>query len=771
VTSQTIPSTERTPCGPTINMNTTTSTSTRDNTTKQLQAAQWYARHIGWAVFPVRPDKAPYGDVCPNGFKNATTDPQTITRYWERHPDALIALRPPERVAILDVDTLAGHGVDGEAQFARLQDELGKLPDTGPLASTATGGQHWFLTLPEGVTVNDLDSKIVEGLDIKANDGYVILPPGPGREWIRKPSASLPQWPDVWLAQMLKPTPARAKRSAAENNSIADWYTNNATWPDILEKHDWTCVKGDGNEDGSLWRHPHATAPHSASIKHGQLFVYSPNTDFPVRQGQTRFRAYAVLNHGGDLSAAGRELRRTRDGSKLLRTDLRAAGLGLGSGSETDSNAPPQYGDPKQYFERDGLQVRDLADDVMSTITAGYGASDGRLYVYEDGLWIPDDGRIQAEIAARLGNRYRKMHSSNVLDMIKFTPGILRITCDPVPDYINVRNGMVDWRKEKLLPHDPKYCSTVQLPVTYDPNANCPEFDQFLADVLPADCIAFMWELIAYTIYSGNPFHIAVMLYGKGRNGKGTLMRVLKALLGARNTSSVTLYELMDNRFRSATLYGKLANLAGDLDGRWLDNTAIFKALTGGDTIQGEIKHGAIFDFAPWALPFYSMNKPFSSADSSEGWWARWIVVPFPNSFVGMENRTLDNVLQTDAELSGILAHALRVLPALMKRGRLSEPESVRQAKKGFIASSDTLRHFVSENCELDPNAWTERGNLYRAYSRHATENGAKQMSNREFYNRIEQIGGVSEKRKTDGRGFQGIKLIGQPLGGEPLVP
>lgn len=430
-----------------------------------------------------------------------------------------------------------------------------------------------------------------------------------------------------------------------------------------------------------------------------------------------------------------------------------------------------QYGDPKQYFEKDGLQVRDLADDVMATITVGYGANDGRLYVYEHGLWVPDDGRIQAEIAARLGNRYRKMHSSNVLDMIKYTPGILRITCDPVPDYVNVRNGMVDWRKEKLLPHDPKYCSTVQLPVTYDPNANCPEFDQFLADVLPADCIAFMWELIAYTIYSGNPFHIAVMLYGKGRNGKGTLMRVLKALLGARNTSSVTLYELMDNRFRSATLYGKLANLAGDLDGRWLDNTAIFKALTGGDTIQGEIKHGAIFDFSPWALPFYSMNKPFSSADSSEGWWARWIVVPFPNSFVGKENRTLDNVLQTDAELSGILTHALRVLPALMKRGRLSEPESVRQAKKGFIASSDTLRHFVSENCELDPNAWTERGNLYRAYSRHAAENGAKQMSNREFYNRIEQIGGVSEKRKTDGRGFQGIKLIGQPLGGEPLVP
>jgi hypothetical protein len=44
------------------------------------------------------------------------------------------------------------------------------------------------------------------------------------------------------------------------------------------------------------------------------LFVYSSNTPFPQTfpgdtHGQTRFRAYAVLNHNGNMSAAARTLR------------------------------------------------------------------------------------------------------------------------------------------------------------------------------------------------------------------------------------------------------------------------------------------------------------------------------------------------------------------------------------------------------------------------------------------------------------------------------
>ena len=431
-----------------------------------------------------------------------------------------------------------------------------------------------------------------------------------------------------------------------------------------------------------------------------------------------------------------------------------------------DNDGEPE--DKTRFFDREGLRARALADAVMRSATCGYGAVDERFYTYDNGVWAPNNGRIEAAITRLLDNRYRNTHCRNVLDLIRYSPNTARITRDPLPEWINVRNGMIRWADSTLHPHSPEHRCTVQLPVDYSPDATCPAFEQYLAEVLPKDCYepagdspGFIWELIGYVLYSGNPLHIAVLLYGKGRNGKGSLIRLLKRLIGERNCSTVTLHELVENRFRAATLFGKLANLAGDLDARWLDNTATFKAITGGDTIQGEHKYGAVFDFQPWALPVYSTNKAFGSADSSEGWVARWVVVPFPQSFIGREDRNLDARLHTDAELRGILRRAVEALPALMRRGRLPEPASVRAAKSAFVTASDAVRSWLDERCVLDPDQWTPRTHLYQDYRGHTSSDGGKQLSAREFYNRIEQVNGIWAAGRNGVRGFSGVRLLG----------
>jgi putative DNA primase/helicase len=453
-------------------------------------------------------------------------------------------------------------------------------------------------------------------------------------------------------------------------------------------------------------------------------------------------------------------------------------GNGDGGQSEdfADSCTPGAASAPDEvqegdFFDRGGLRTKKLAEAVMGGVVCGFNATNGKFYVYHDGVWEPnDDDRIETEIGRLLGDSYRRLHKGSVLDQIQFNAR--RITAEPRPDHINTLNGMVDWRTGQLLEHSPDYLSTVQLPVTYDREAKCPAFEEFLTQVLPPDCYeptpdspqGFIWELIGYLMYSGNPQHIAILLHGIGRNGKGTLIRVFTALVGARNTSAVGLHDLTENKFRTATLYGMLANLAGDLDSKWINDTAAFKAITGGDTVQAEEKFCKPFDFTPWALPIYSANKPFGSADSSEGWHARWVVVPFPNSFLGKEDRTLDAKLTTDAELRGIMARGIAALPALMARGRLPEPTSVTEAKEAFIIASDAIRAWLHERCRLHPDAWTARPLLYLDYRAYATEvdNSPKPLSRREFYNRLEQIHGITRcKNVVDG--FSGIEFLPPP--------
>ena len=90
----------------------------------------------------------------------------------------------------------------------------------------------------------------------------------------------------------------------------AEWY--NPPWSQILTG--WRLVAGNGEDDGSKWAHPTATAAFSATIRHGCLFVYSPTPGLPVTEtndpnGLTKFRAEALLNYGGDMAAAAKDIR------------------------------------------------------------------------------------------------------------------------------------------------------------------------------------------------------------------------------------------------------------------------------------------------------------------------------------------------------------------------------------------------------------------------------------------------------------------------------
>lgn len=268
-----------------------------------------------WPVFPLR-GKVP---AIPGGrgMLDATTDVATIVRWWGgRFAGANIGGRLPQNVIVIDIDPRNGGG----DTINDLQSKCGELPKTlTSISGRGDGGRHLFYRRPHG----ELSSKALgPGVDLKTYAGYVVLPPSihpdSGQPYTRveHPVASPPNW----LTDLLRIQPratAKCSRSiaAVSAHSIADTFSRTTSWADILEPHGWRCLDADPDGDRARWRHPSATAPSSATVRHGCLFVYSPNTPFEVTEasnphGYTRFRAYAVLNHDGDLRAAHRSLRK-----------------------------------------------------------------------------------------------------------------------------------------------------------------------------------------------------------------------------------------------------------------------------------------------------------------------------------------------------------------------------------------------------------------------------------------------------------------------------
>lgn len=403
---------------------------------------------------------------------------------------------------------------------------------------------------------------------------------------------------------------------------------------------------------------------------------------------------------------------------------------------------------------RNQLMATELARAVTEISPLAQGIDD-QMWSYQEGVWKPSAHVVRDRVARLMGDIYRPTYVPIAEDIIKSTSPT--IVCDPVPNLINFRNGLLDWRTGELRDHSSDVLSTVQLPIEWNPDAECPEVEKWLGEAVPADMVELVWELIGYLMMSGNPLQKAVLLTGHGGNGKGVLIRLVKALLGHESISAVSLHGLSE-RFMPAQLFGKLANICGDIDAKFVENTADFKKITGDDAIEAERKNRDPFTFVPWAVPLFSANKIPASIDVTKGYFRRWLVIPFPNDFSDRNDPGFESRLHN--EIEGVAARAIPALRRLMDRGAFELTESAKSAQSEFERRVDQVRYWLDEDekvCRHESH-WTYRTDLYKQYEAWAKNNNVGVLKTMEFYDRLEAAGMRPSKVKGT-RGFAGIAL------------
>jgi hypothetical protein len=132
-----------------------------------VHAALWYA-HVGLPVFPVQElGKKPYRGT--RGLKDATTDPDTIRRWWEANPRANVAVATGHGVDVVDFDGWAGHSAWGQA----FGDTWAGFDVLGSVSTPRPGGLHlWIKSTGSGNR-----AKMLPGVDYRGTGGYVLVPP------------------------------------------------------------------------------------------------------------------------------------------------------------------------------------------------------------------------------------------------------------------------------------------------------------------------------------------------------------------------------------------------------------------------------------------------------------------------------------------------------------------------------------------------------------------------------------------------------------------
>ncbi|MEM0114087.1 MAG: phage/plasmid primase, P4 family [Metallosphaera sp.] len=235
--------------------------------------------------------------------------------------------------------------------------------------------------------------------------------------------------------------------------------------------------------------------------------------------------------------------------------------------------------------------------------------------------------------------------------------------------------------------------------------------------------VVLLLEIIGYTLYPHDyPFHKSVLLVGEGFNGKSTYLRLIERILSRENIASVNLTELDPsiNRFASADLYGKLANLSSEPAKGVFDPTR-FKMLTGEDPIPFERKHRDRFLGHNYAKMVFAANELPQVSEDTYSFWGRWIVIEFPNRFD--PDPTFFERTFTPDEIEVIILLSLHAFRLVLERRSFSE-SGVEDVREEWLSRSNPVYRVVKRMIddgiiEISRSGVVIKTDLYELYKKY----------------------------------------------------
>lgn len=275
------------------------------------------------------------------------------------------------------------------------------------------------------------------------------------------------------------------------------------------------------------------------------------------------------------------------------------------------------------------------------------------------------------------------------------------------------------------------------------------------------DEIKFIFQWMGYLLVK--KYDIAKMLFlvGDGGNGKSTLIKLMTAVVGTDNTSTVSMKSLVNNKFQSALLYNKLFNTVADIGSDFFDDSSILKALTGDDHITIERKGENGFSYLNFAKMTYSCNKLPKFKDTTGGLQRRPIVLPLNENFLSLvkESSThINDIINNEEEMERVIKYSIDRFREVIKTNKnFTESETMIQAKNDWL-SDDPLLDFIYETFEVTENKNTiiEMSDFMAYYKSYCVDRNYKPMSqknvveaiknNRELLNKNVIVSRLSNK-------------------------
>ena len=428
-----------------------------------------------------------------------------------------------------------------------------------------------------------------------------------------------------------------------------------------------------------------------------------------------------------------------------------------------------------------------------------FDTSEGKFYIWNSKYWELDtykeryndfdiiadyyltaskDDKLEEKTKQALFARSKQLRTNNrrrnVLETITAYTSF-RGVWDYVPKLLPCSNGIIDLTTGDFLNSREDQFIRKICPIKYNKSAKCPKFIQFLDDISLGNIewIKFLQRSIGYALLGVPVEEVLIYWYGEGgRNGKGTLTKILQHVFGPlARTFPAEMLLLQRNLPSSSSPSPELANLEGVRiaifseinEGRKIDSAKV-KNLSGRDKIScRRLFSNLDLQIEPTHTMFLQTNyKPKAPSDDN-ALWSRNILVSFNASFVREPNKKNERPLKANLkeellkEDEGILIWVLDGVREYLSIG-LQIPDFIKAETESYRKENDGIGRFLDEMCIFDPVFSTQKSRIETAIKEFCFANDCKVPKRNDVSSYLKER--FRESRCNRVRVWQGVKII-----------
>lgn len=405
----------------------------------------------------------------------------------------------------------------------------------------------------------------------------------------------------------------------------------------------------------------------------------------------------------------------------------------------------PQFFTSKGHFMFDKFASYLLRSDSIVKIN-------GKLYIYKDGIYQCGDEYIEAAMIEHIPNLSQSKRKE-VLSYLNLLVKQESSIADA--NLIAFQNGVLDVISGEFTDFSPEYIITNKIPHNYVEDAESELLDNTMKKLACRDesVEKLLYQAVGYCMYRRNELRKSFFCLGNKRNGKSTFLDMVNTLLGEDNVANLDLCEIGD-RFRTAELNGKLANIGDDINDEWVSNTAIFKKVVSGDVITVERKGKDPFKLRSYAKFFFSANSlpRLGRGKDSQAVLDRLVIIPFDAMFSKNDadyDPFIKYKLRGEDVMEALIAKSIPALRDVLADNEFIICDKVAESLEEFEKSNDPILEFFEELTE-DEYINEPIKKVYQIYTSFCFSNNLSPISALEFQKRMKKQFKLVVKTKDD---------------------